>query len=279
MSNRAAGHGGGFDAIEFVAQFLPVLPFEEFGERHRLPHGEVHGDHCSTFPHLLLPGTRENGRRCGVRGLGGGRSLPGRNLSEWNIRVVDGRPAALLRFRAIVLAVVRALAQALDPLAGERDAIERLAILLPLRLAHRAGGEDEIALDDVALDVAARALAEDGDFVPAGALDPFAAVVQLKLEATLTRSVEPTCLISPTRPMIVNSAIVFMGFHSFFQSLLGPWAHAVGPSGCGSQEAGRAAPAPARSERAGALRGGRRRAAILPREEFGRQAEGENRRP
>src|SRR5277367_7107808 len=121
--------------------------------------------------------TRKDGRRCGVRGLGGGRSLPGRNLSEWNIRVVDGRPAALLRFRAIVLAVVRALAQALDPLAGERDAIERLAILLPLRLAHRAGGEDEIALDDVALDVAARALAEDSDFVPAGALDPFAAVV------------------------------------------------------------------------------------------------------
>src|SRR5208282_5674511 len=80
-------------------------------------------------------------------------------------------------FRAVVLAVVRALAQALDPLAGERDAIERLAILLPLRLAHRAGGEDEIALDDVALDVAARALAEDSDFVPAGALDPFAAVV------------------------------------------------------------------------------------------------------
>src|SRR5208337_1868215 len=42
---------------------------------------------------------------------------------------------------------------------------------------------------------------------------------RLKLEATLTRSVEPTCLISPTRPMIVNSAIVFMGIHSFFQSL------------------------------------------------------------
>ena len=47
--SRSAGHGGGFDAIEFVAQFLPFLPFEEFGERHRLPHGEVHGDHCSTF--------------------------------------------------------------------------------------------------------------------------------------------------------------------------------------------------------------------------------------
>ena len=76
---------------------------------------------------------------------------------------------------AILTTVV--LAQALDPLAGERDAIERLALLLPLRPAHRAGGEDEIALDDVALDVAAGTLAEDGDFVPAGALDPFAAVV------------------------------------------------------------------------------------------------------
>src|SRR5271157_2893192 len=177
MTDRAAGHGDGLDAIEFVAQFLPVLPFEEFGERHRLPHGEVHGDHCSTFPHLLLPGDAEGRSAMRVRGLGGGRSLPGRNRSERNIRVVDGRPSALLRFRAIVLAVVRALAQALDPLAGKRDAIERLAILLPLRLAHRAGGEDEIALDDVALDVAARGLAEDGDFVPAGALDPFAAVV------------------------------------------------------------------------------------------------------
>src|SRR5208283_4304019 len=89
--------------------------------------------------------------------------------------VVHRDAAAVLRIRAVVLAVVRALAQALDPLAGERDAIERLAILLPLRLAHRAGGEDEIALDDVALDVAARGLAEDGDFVPAGALDPFPA--------------------------------------------------------------------------------------------------------
>src|SRR5208337_1475428 len=179
MSNRAAGHGGGFDAIEFVAQFLPFLPFEEFGERHRLPHGEVHGGHCSTFPYLLQPGEAEGPSAMWVltRGLGGGRRLPGRSRSEGNIRVVDGRPATLLRIRAIVLAVVQALAQALDPLAGERHAIERLAILLPLRLAHRAGGEDEIALDDVALDVAARGLAEDGDFVPAGALDPFAAVV------------------------------------------------------------------------------------------------------
>src|SRR5208282_2481324 len=73
-----------------------------------------------------------------------GRPKPPRSESlKRNIRVIDGRPAAVLRFRAVVLAVVRALAQPLDPLAGERDAIERLAILLPLRLAHRAGGEDE----------------------------------------------------------------------------------------------------------------------------------------
>ena len=211
-------------------------------------------------------------------GMGGGQSLHGSKLSERNIRVVDGRPAAVLRFRAVVLAVVRALAQALDPLAGERDAIERLAILLPLRLAHRAGGEDEIALDDVALDVAARALAEDGDFVPAGALDPFAAVVATaEARSDATRSVEPTCLISPTRPMIVNSAIVFMVSVPSF-SLPGPSAHAVGPSGAADRKPGETAPAPARNERAGASSGGRRRAAILPREEFGHEAEGENRR-
>src|SRR5271170_4015583 len=111
MTNRAAGHGGGFDAIEFVAQFLPVLPFEEFGERHRLPHGEVHGDHCSTFPHRLQPGDAEGPSEVWVitRGVGGGRSLPGRIRSEGSIRVVNGRPTALLRIRAIVLAVVRAL--------------------------------------------------------------------------------------------------------------------------------------------------------------------------
>src|SRR5271165_6846036 len=126
---------------------------------------------------LLQPGDTEGRVAWAGWRIRGGRGLPGPSCSERNIRVVDGRPAALLRFRAIVLAVVRAFAQALDPLAGECDAIERLAILLPLRLAHRAGGEDEIALDDVALDVSACALAEDSDFVPAGALDPFAAVV------------------------------------------------------------------------------------------------------
>src|ERR1700749_1575634 len=73
--------------------------------------------------------------------------------------------------------MVRAFAQALEAFGSERDAVERFSVLLPLRLAHRARGEDEIALDDVALDVAACGLAEDGDFVPTGALDPFAAIV------------------------------------------------------------------------------------------------------
>src|SRR5580700_4625288 len=92
----------------------------------------------------------------------------------------------------------------------------------------------------------------------------------------LTRRVVPTCLISPTRPMIVNSAIVFMA------SFLFPSPRAFGSCrrslGCGSREVGRAGPAPARHERAEALSEGRRRAAILSREEFGLQAEGENRR-
>jgi hypothetical protein len=34
-----------------------------------------------------------------------------------------------------------------------------------------------IALDDVAIDAAARSLAEDGEFIPTGAVDPLAAVV------------------------------------------------------------------------------------------------------
>src|ERR1700729_3648338 len=92
----------------------------------------------------------------------------------------------------------------------------------------------------------------------------------------LTRRVVPTCLISPTRPMIVNSAIGFMA------SFLFPSPRAFGSYrrslGCGSKEVGRAGPAPARHERAEASSEGRRRAAILVREEFGLQAEGENRR-
>src|SRR6202046_1501913 len=97
--------------------------------------------------------------------------------SEWDVGVV-GRPCPpFLRLVGLIVAVVRALGQALDAFAGERDAVEGFSVLLPLRLAHRARGEDEIALDEVALDVAAGGLAEDGDFVPTGALDPFAAIV------------------------------------------------------------------------------------------------------
>src|SRR5271168_2535563 len=88
----------------------------------------------------------------------------------------------------------------------------------------------------------------------------------------LTRRVVPTCLISPTRPMIVNSAIVFMA------SFLFPSPRAFGSCrrslGCGSKEVGRAGPAPARHERAEALSEGRRRAGILSREEFGLRPKG-----
>src|SRR5277367_5330771 len=103
------------------------------------------------------------------------------------VRVVAGRLPPLLRLIALVLAVVGALAKALEAFGGECDAVERFSVLLPLRLAHRARGEDEIALDDVTLDVAAGGLAEDGDFVPTGALDPFAAIV---LAAVARRDVD-----------------------------------------------------------------------------------------
>ena len=229
---------------------------------------------------LLQPGDTEGRVAWAGWRIRGGRGLPGPSCSERNIRVVDGRPAALLRFRAIVLAVVRAFAQALDPLAGKRDAIERLAILLPLRLAHRAGGEDEIALDDVALDVSACALAEDGDFVPAGALDPFAAVVataEARSDADAQRGADLLDFANAADDREFRRSCSCL--QSLFQSPPGPSAHAVGPSGAAHEEAGRGGPAPARNERAGASSGGRRRAAILPREEFGHEAEGENRRP
>ena len=142
------------------------------------------------------------------------------------------------------------LRQALDPLAGEGDAVDRLAILLPLRLAHRARGEDEIALDDVALDVAARALAEDGEFVPAGALDPFAAVVAA---AEARRYADPQR--RADLPDFANAADDrefrdrVHALRSFFPSPLGPSAHAVGPSG--AAERSRASRASTREERAG----------------------------
>ncbi len=72
----------------------------------------------------------------------------------------------------------------------------------------------------------------------------------LELEATLTRSVEPTSRMSPTRPMMVNSAIVFMVFNSFRFSgefRLMP----LGPSGSGSMKPGEQGQHPrAKSERA-----------------------------
>ena len=35
-------------AVKFVAQCLPLLPYEEFGERHRFSRHEVHGRQSST---------------------------------------------------------------------------------------------------------------------------------------------------------------------------------------------------------------------------------------
>src|ERR1700733_5940743 len=103
------------------------------------------------------------------------------------VRVVAGRLPLLLWLSVLVVTVVRALAQALDAFGGECDPVDRFSLLLPFRLAHRARGEDEIALNDVALDVAAGGLAEDGDFVPTGAIHPFAAIV---LAAVARRDVE-----------------------------------------------------------------------------------------
>src|ERR1700723_934706 len=74
--------------------------------------------------------------------------------------------------------------------------------------------------------------------------------LRLWLEAMLTRRVVPTCLISPTRPMIVNYAIVFMALFLFFSPRASlSYRRSLG---CGSKEVGRAGPAPARNERAGA---------------------------
>src|ERR1700677_970207 len=55
MASGAAGHRDGLEAIEFVAQFLPLLPWEEFGERHWLVRPEVHGRQSSTVAHEGLP--------------------------------------------------------------------------------------------------------------------------------------------------------------------------------------------------------------------------------
>jgi len=39
VGERPAGHGGGADAVELVAQGLPFLALEEFGERHGFAQG------------------------------------------------------------------------------------------------------------------------------------------------------------------------------------------------------------------------------------------------
>src|ERR1700723_1767975 len=135
--------------------------------------------------------------------------------------------------------------------AGERDAVEGFSVLLPLRLAHRARGEHEIALDDVALDVAAGGLAEDGDFVPTGALFPFAAIV---LAAVARRNAD-----AQGRADLLDFADPaddreFCDRVHGFVPLSSPRASGScrRSLGCGSKEVGRAGPAPARNERAGA---------------------------
>src|SRR3984957_16397776 len=55
MGEASACHCDGFGTVEFVALLLPLLPCEEFGERHRLPHREVHGRQISTVAHRGLP--------------------------------------------------------------------------------------------------------------------------------------------------------------------------------------------------------------------------------
>jgi uncharacterized protein YjbI with pentapeptide repeats len=55
VSCRSSSHCDGLGTVEFVALLLPLLPCEEFGERHRLPHGEVHGRQSTTVPHGGLP--------------------------------------------------------------------------------------------------------------------------------------------------------------------------------------------------------------------------------
>ncbi len=42
VGKRPTGPRNGCDPVELVAQRLPLLPREEFGERHRLAQGEVH---------------------------------------------------------------------------------------------------------------------------------------------------------------------------------------------------------------------------------------------
>src|ERR1700677_3169671 len=55
VGEASASHCDGLGAVEFVAQFLPLLPCEEFGERHRLCRREVHGRQSSTVAHGGLP--------------------------------------------------------------------------------------------------------------------------------------------------------------------------------------------------------------------------------
>jgi len=48
MASGAAGHSDGLDTVKFVAQFPPLFPFEEFGQRHGFTNSKVHNGHPST---------------------------------------------------------------------------------------------------------------------------------------------------------------------------------------------------------------------------------------
>jgi hypothetical protein len=60
VCERPTGHRDGTDPVEFVAQGLPILPFEEFSERHGFTDGEVHHRESITN---LGDATRRAGRR------------------------------------------------------------------------------------------------------------------------------------------------------------------------------------------------------------------------
>jgi hypothetical protein len=124
------------------------------------------------------------------------------------------------------------------------------------------------SLDDVALDVAAAGLAEDGDFIPTGALDPFAAIV---LAAVARRDVDAQG--RADLPDFADSADdrEFRNrVHSFVPLSISSGLRLMPSVPRVRLEGSRASRASTRAARAGrSVSEGRRRAAILLREEFG----------
>ena len=189
------------------------------------------------------------------------------------VGIVAGRPPLLLRLVRTVVLMVRAFAQALDAFDGERDAVERFSVLLPLRLAHRARGEHEIAFDDVALDVAAGGLAEDGDFVPTGALFPFAAIVLAAVargDADAQGRADLLDLADPADDREFRNRV-----HGFVPLSISSGLRLMPSVPRVRLKGSRAGRASTREERAGrSVSEGRRRETILAREEFGLRPKG-----